>query len=703
MELVNKEELAKFLEILFGDLVPSDDEYVEIIYDKKNNLNYSRAFHKPIGDSVEKLIDSVAAAVEGLSLEGDNCAIIPMSVFKTESTLNKRSGEKVARRGCVWILEIEPKKQDKLNYLKQGLIPLDENNPESKKLIDELVYPVLEELPEEIRKAIHSLYVTGGGVNLIVKFSRPVSLEETKRLSNLFKKVINEMLERRPELCIDESSAKIFHPQRIVGTRNYKYKGYPVHFLDRSEFVSEPFEPLDVDSLIMETGIKKNKENQEVSLEESLEELERITFGSVSQPRQRYQIEEILREADIPALFPEIKVAKDSMNYYICHCPFHPPDNNPSFIIYKNKDRDGIQIAVDYHTGEIYNAIKLAKELYGYDFKDAIKWLAEALDITPEKVEHIIKERKKEEQKKAEKQLSSKDLAQLIAEWLETIGVDINTTKIIIDTDNWNKSTVEVTAKDFLGNQRVLLFNFSDFRNFKVFGQKLVSLLGSSSVFPQVNKKQEQDFLYELFFMLVENAYVNGRYSEVGIDVDTILSVISMDISERGNALLTLPEIKFMGRGVAKEGNCYYIAAATLYEIFSKNRYLGIKTLQEIESVLSRLGIGKVQKIGIHKVFVFDKDELQVVSPEERRELIKKALEGEEIVDVSATKTAPAEEETKIEEEPQVVDNAFGETVEQYEPEKASVVKDEDFFNDEELALSETDNDFDDISDEIDF
>ena len=702
MELVNKEELGSFLRILFEDLVPAEDEYVEIIYDRNNNLNYSRAFHKPIGKSIDELIESLSAAIEGISLEGDNCAIIPMSVFKTESTLGKRSGEKVARRGCVWILEIEPKKQDKLNYLKQGLIPLDENKPESKKLIEKLVLPVLEELPEEIRKAVHSLYITGGGVNLIIKFSRPVSLEESKRLSNLFKKIIKEMLERNPELCIDESSAKIFHPQRVVGTRNYKYKGYMVHFLKRDEFISEPFEALDVDALIMESGVKKSAENKDISLEDSLEELEKVTFGSVSQPRQRYQIEEILRQADIPALFPEVKVAKDSINYYICHCPFHPPDNNPSFVIYKNKDKDGIQIAIDYHTGEIYNAIKLAQELYGYDFKEAVKWLAEALDITPEKVEHLVKERKKQEQKKVEKELSTKDFAQLIAEWLESVGIDINSVRIIVDTDSWHKSLVEVTAKDFMGNQRTLLFNFSDFRNFKVFGQKLVSLLGHSSVFPQVNKKQEQDFLYELFFMFVENAYVNGRYSEVGIDENTILSIISTDISERGNALLTLPELQFMGRGVAKSGDKYYIAAATLYEIFSKNRYLGVRTLQEIESLLSRLGIGEITNLGIHKVFVFDKDQLQVVSPEERRELIKKALEGEEIVDISAGK---AEKTTAEAQEAELEEIDLTDSQEETVQAAGEVAQAEDdlFEDDRNDELSLADVEDDDIADLIDF
>lgn len=632
MELIDREQLTQFLSILFKDLFPADDgEAVEIIHDKNNNLNYSRAYNRFLGDSFDSFVEATTAAIEGLSLEGDNCAIIPMTVFKTQSTLNKRSSEKEARRGCVWILEIEPQKQDKLSYIKKGILPFN-NSPESQELLEKLVVPVLEELPEEIRNAVHSIYTTGGGVNLIVKFSRPVTADESKRLSALFSRIIKDMKEKNPELCIDESSAKIFHGQRIVGTRNYKYNGYLVKFEDRERFISAPFEPLNIENLLMENEFQLRGNPEE--LKERLEELERITFGFVTKPQQRYEIEEILRQADIPTLFPEVKVKNDSLNYYACHCPFHPPDRNPSFIIYKNRDKDGIQIAVDYHDGQIYNAIKLAQELYGYDFKEAIKWLAEALDITPEKVEQVVKKRKQEEKQKIEQTLSSKDFVQLITEWLELVGIDINTTQLFIDRDNPNNSYLVVKAKDFLGNDREILFRLSDFRNFKVFGQKLVAVLGSSSVFPQVNKKQEQDFLNELFFLLVENAYLKGQYQEFGLTREDILSVISIEISERGNALLTLPEVVFLGRGIAKKDNEYYIAASTLYEIMAKNRFLNLRDFKEIDTIFKRLDFKEPQKIGMHRFFVFDESELQIVTPEKRKELISRALEGEEIIDM---------------------------------------------------------------------
>jgi len=59
---------------------------------------------------------------------------------------------------------------------------------------------------------------------------------------------------------------------------------------------------------------------------------------------------EILRE--------HLDVAGEGPNYIYVHCPFHPPDRNPSFAINKMKF-----YAVDYHTDEVYSLKELAEKL----------------------------------------------------------------------------------------------------------------------------------------------------------------------------------------------------------------------------------------------------------------------------------------------------------------------------------------------------
>jgi len=54
----------------------------------------------------------------------------------------------------------------------------------------------------------------------------------------------------------------------------------------------------------------------------------------------------------------KINVVRDMGTYILAHCPFHPPDNHPSFAIYKNTG-----LAVDFHTGERLSIKELAERL----------------------------------------------------------------------------------------------------------------------------------------------------------------------------------------------------------------------------------------------------------------------------------------------------------------------------------------------------
>jgi hypothetical protein len=54
----------------------------------------------------------------------------------------------------------------------------------------------------------------------------------------------------------------------------------------------------------------------------------------------------------------KLKVAGEGDNYIYCHCPFHPPDNHPSFVIHKHK-----LYAVDFHDGKVYSLKELMHAL----------------------------------------------------------------------------------------------------------------------------------------------------------------------------------------------------------------------------------------------------------------------------------------------------------------------------------------------------
>ncbi|MBS7647956.1 hypothetical protein KEJ24_09020 [Candidatus Bathyarchaeota archaeon] len=79
----------------------------------------------------------------------------------------------------------------------------------------------------------------------------------------------------------------------------------------------------------------------------------------VSDRRQQPTIEDRgLLEGWLNQILQALNVKSEGPNYYYCHCPFHPPDKNPSFAINKQK-----LYAVDYHDGKVYSLKDLAKAL----------------------------------------------------------------------------------------------------------------------------------------------------------------------------------------------------------------------------------------------------------------------------------------------------------------------------------------------------
>jgi hypothetical protein len=57
-------------------------------------------------------------------------------------------------------------------------------------------------------------------------------------------------------------------------------------------------------------------------------------------------------------LKPHLDIRGEGANYLYVRCPFHPPDNHPSFAIHKSK-----YYAVDYHDGKVYSLKDLAEAL----------------------------------------------------------------------------------------------------------------------------------------------------------------------------------------------------------------------------------------------------------------------------------------------------------------------------------------------------
>lgn len=61
--------------------------------------------------------------------------------------------------------------------------------------------------------------------------------------------------------------------------------------------------------------------------------------------------------------------ARDCGNYLTFHCPFHPPDNNPSFAFYKNTF-----LFVDFHDYQVYTLKALAEKL-GVKLESPRPWI----------------------------------------------------------------------------------------------------------------------------------------------------------------------------------------------------------------------------------------------------------------------------------------------------------------------------------------
>lgn len=73
--------------------------------------------------------------------------------------------------------------------------------------------------------------------------------------------------------------------------------------------------------------------------------------------RKEMEREDILKEWG-EKILRHLKIVKDNGRYIQIHCPFHPPDNRPSFVFYRNTC-----LGVDFHDGQTYTLKELAEKL----------------------------------------------------------------------------------------------------------------------------------------------------------------------------------------------------------------------------------------------------------------------------------------------------------------------------------------------------
>lgn len=147
-------------------------------------------------------------------------------------------------------------------------------------------------------------------------------------------------------------------------------------------------------ALARETLIYKHKREKE--LEEKYYDLKEI-------------IQKIKEKVSFEDLIPE-RLAKKRPDYTTYHCPFHPPDKNPSFSVKIYKDAE---IAKDFHNDKAYDVIAFYEEYYNVDFKTALKELARIARIDfedrPEREKRTKKtESQKEDKKKGKKETDTK-------------------------------------------------------------------------------------------------------------------------------------------------------------------------------------------------------------------------------------------------------------------------------------------------------
>jgi hypothetical protein len=639
-------ETYTLLSVVFREL-RGGEGYIEFVHDS-GNLNYSKAFHKGVNilESLETFRQAIEASIEGLSTIYDKCNIAFIPGLVLPRRLHKRTGKDEVVSVASWILEIEPTKSEKEELKRKKIIPFVLENEASRKKLAELLDSVLSVLPQDLSNAIHLAYVTGGGVNLVFKFSRPLVKHEIVVVNEKLVDLVKD-LRRRYSLPIDES-ASLYHPQRTC-FKNYKYDFYP-YILDLGEFGFRAAGGyIDVDDLLSTTVcIQKGSK---VEIEQIRKEVEENTNRRARASGFDFKelLDEIRRQADIPSLFgiPH----KEYIKYYACHCPFHQPDKNPSFIVYKNPD---CQIAIDFHDGRIYDVFSLAQELWGLDFKEAVKTLAEMLSLPVDRdlfFEKIQTEKKKKKEKE-EGLARELEIASGVEDFMKEVGLNPDKVEIVRYGEGASEWFVKIEVMSPHGPVSVVLKS-NDFANPSSLERNLkIATLNPVISIPGDSVKEKKEFCSVWLSRLIDIANQNNTVKTDDVTMKLLNAMVKELIVDYRNNMLDRFQYKLTGgRGITQDENSYYVGYEFLLSFIKRKGTIGSVSNYAITRTLRKIGIEEVEFEGVLS-FKINKGQLGIPDESEIMKFVETVVqEAEQSSDIEAALESSVNESAQTHQE----------------------------------------------------
>lgn len=156
--------------------------------------------------------------------------------------------------------------------------------------------------------------------------------------------------------------------------------------------------------------------SNELSNECELEEVHKDLKGMIKKIKKNVKFDDLD--------FLNERKAKEYTTYTIYHCPFHLPDQRPSFAVYRNSD---YEIAVDFHDYTKYNIITFFAKYENINIKDAILRLSKLIEKQDENqnnitIPDILDEPKTKKKKK--KTIEDVDLNELKRVFIDIFNIE---------------------------------------------------------------------------------------------------------------------------------------------------------------------------------------------------------------------------------------------------------------------------------------
>lgn len=263
--------------------------------------------------------------------------------------------------------------------------------------------------------------LSGGGLQFLLEFSKPIDKNGADRIYNLMKRIIGghgyyvTMAEELTGVYdnwyheYDSSFTDISHVQRCCGTINQKYgnmaREIDVFGLSQDEY-TRLYHDLKVDmsmttlapdrkeqyNTIIEAGFKeftafRTKAASSFDIDTNLvtAKMEDARAGSFIKPTELKSVEHDLlanlKRNNIKVLdllHGMVRLGPCTGNLTKLFCPFHE-ESNPSMAFYENELFD---VFKDFHDGETYSFIAMWEKLYECTKSEAISQIAEKAGIT---------------------------------------------------------------------------------------------------------------------------------------------------------------------------------------------------------------------------------------------------------------------------------------------------------------------------------